>query len=132
MRVGDVYYAFCSLLIGSPKNKYMAVICSDAPIRIALINTENSAQALNNPAFGASQVLVRQANHQFLDYDSWLDCSRLISGDTLGLDALPPIGRLTDDILRLAIGALQSSPTLPPKQQRRCSEAISAELPATS
>ena len=128
MRVGDVYYAHCSLLNGRPKKKYLVLICSDEPLRIALINTVNAVLEFNNPALGKTQVFVEQSEHEFLAYDSWLDCSRLLSGDTLKLEDLAPVGRLVDAALHKAIAAIDFSPTIAPRQKKRCVESIQAEL----
>lgn len=129
MRVGDVYYVHCELLNGPPKKKYLVLVCAEEPLRVVPINTVNAVLALNDVALGSTQVFLQRDRHSFLRYDSWLDCSRLMSGDTLGLnDGLKPAGRLTDAALQGALKAIESSPTIPPRQQRRCVEAIAAEI----
>ena len=129
MRVGEVFYVHCSLLFGPPKFKYLALVCSEAPIRVALINTENTAVVVNDAALGPTQVRLKKVEHPFLDYDSWLDFSRLVSGDTLGLeDETTWVGELSGDALQAALQAIEASPTLTPRQQQRSIESLKLEI----
>jgi len=72
LKVSDVLYLHCDFTT-PPKNKYLLVCCCD-PLLVLLINSEISEFIQARPHLLQSQVDVAQADHNFLEWDSFINC----------------------------------------------------------
>ncbi|MEN4889212.1 hypothetical protein [Erwinia billingiae] len=72
LKVSDVLYLHCDFTT-PPKNKYLVVCCCD-PLLVLLINSEISEFIQARPTLLQSQVDVAQADHSFLEWDSFINC----------------------------------------------------------
>lgn len=69
---GDVLYLHCTFTT-PPKVKFMVVVCCE-PLLILLINSDINQFILQNPSMAVCQVAISQAEHDFLDWDSFVNC----------------------------------------------------------
>lgn len=77
MDVGQVLYLPCLSCVETGRLKYFVVALTWPEPRFFLINSDRSPFAANKPTVAQTQVPILKAEHRFLDYDSWLDCSVL-------------------------------------------------------
>lgn len=69
---GDVLYQHCEFTT-PPKVKFMVVVCCE-PLLVLLINSEVNAFIKQTPHLLACQVDISQQEHDFLDWDSVVNC----------------------------------------------------------
>ncbi|ELE9247760.1 hypothetical protein KKZ75_16305 [Enterobacter hormaechei subsp. xiangfangensis] len=69
---GDVLYLYCEFTT-PPKVKFMVVVCCE-PLLVLLINSEVNPFIQRNASMMACQVAVNQKDHDFLDWDSFVNC----------------------------------------------------------
>ena len=72
LKVSDVLYLHCDFTT-PPKNKFLVVCCCN-PLLVLLINSEISEFIQARPSLLQSQVDVAQADHGFLEWDSFINC----------------------------------------------------------
>lgn len=69
---GDVLYLHCDFTT-PPKIKFMVVVCCE-PLLVLLINSEINEFIKQNKAMLDCQVGIAQQDHDFLDWDSFINC----------------------------------------------------------
>lgn len=62
-----------------PKDKFVAIVCSNPNPHGFLINSRIRPFIQNRPELLASQVLITATKYGFLEHDSYIDCSRVLS-----------------------------------------------------
>ena len=62
-----------------PKDKFVAIVCSNPNPHGFLINSRIRPFIQNRPELVASQVLVTATKYGFLGHASYIDCSRVLS-----------------------------------------------------
>ncbi|MBD2801422.1 hypothetical protein ID854_13380 [Xenorhabdus sp. M] len=72
LKVSDVIYLHCDFTTPQ-KYKYMVVCCCE-PLLVLLINSEISPYINTRPDLLACQVDILQGDHDFLEYDSFVNC----------------------------------------------------------
>lgn len=72
LKVGDVLYLYCDFT-NSPKFKYLVVCCCN-PLLVLVINSEINDFIRLRDSLLACQVDIPQADHAFLDWDSYINC----------------------------------------------------------
>lgn len=130
--LGDVFFAYLGT-IHNPKEKYFVVVCSEDPVRLALINTKNASVVLQSPALGPTQVYVTPADVKALRYNSWIGCEVLFAGYTYDeLTQLVANGDRVGNVGPALLGkisvAISQSPTISEKTKTRCIAQIQGAL----
>lgn len=69
---GDVLFLHCDFTT-PPKMKYMVVVCCE-PLLVLLINSDIRPFIARREALLACQVEIPEATHQFLEWDSFVNC----------------------------------------------------------
>lgn len=118
---GAVLYLYFSALQGGPKSKFCVLACVQPKLRFLLISSERSKYKRDHPVLSKHQVLIDAANHSFLDYDSYIDCS-----DPYGMDETEfhtqtqrenlIVGELSNDVLGAVRKVIAESTVIPKKQ----------------
>lgn len=72
LKVSDVLYLHCDFTT-PPKNKFLVVCCCD-PLLVLVINSKISAFIQSRVELLDCQVDVAQADHNFLEWDSFINC----------------------------------------------------------
>ncbi|HEY2396418.1 MAG TPA: hypothetical protein VGH81_10640 [Rudaea sp.] len=57
------------------------VACIEPKLRLLLVNSEVNALVVSTPELRSHQVPIDKASHQFLSYDSHIDCASPLGGD---------------------------------------------------
>lgn len=99
---GTVLYLWCEFTKPA-KEKYVALACVE-PLLLFVVNSSISSFIENRPDRRKCQVSVNACDYEFLQYDSFLDCSQVIAG--VKLDEI--IGELVDQPSRIK-GVLERS-----------------------
>lgn len=117
---------------GRVKEKYLVIVASVEPDVLALvINTEINQFVATHPELNRCQLVIDQAQHTFLDYDSYLACHKALSipraqvVSDLVSDMSRYKGQISDQLRRQILGVIQTQPKLISKFQR---DAIIAAL----
>ncbi|MGB0219184.1 MAG: hypothetical protein ACPGJF_07625 [Sinimarinibacterium flocculans] len=132
--MGDVHHLYFEVLRGKAKHKFCALVCAEAPLRFALINTENQADVLDNPALRPCQVQIKSDDYDFLSHDSWIDLHefaaipRTVDQIAAEIDAGAYRGTLSTEDLIKVIRGIEASVTLVKKQADRALQELRAEL----
>lgn len=93
------------------KEKYIAIVCTNPNPYGFLINTKISRFIQYKPAYLASQVKISVSEYSFLDHDSHIDCSRLLSFKSGGLHSKQAINNNTmAAIKRVVVGSRLFTP----------------------
>lgn len=127
------YLPFRSLYgqAGTSYCKYAIVSRTDPDVLMLMICTEVPAFARNNEKLLRSYVKIDRASHQFLDYDSWVDCndakdeySLLAVQEAYANNASCYVGDVSRDILRKIVGGVDTSIKLERRKQSSISRAL--------
>lgn len=120
---------------GSPYLKYAIVARTDPDVLMLMICTEVAAFAQNNERLRRSYVEIDRANHQFLDYDSWVDCndakdeySLLALNEVYANDASCYVGDVSREVLRKIVGGVDTSAKLERRKKASISRALSQAI----
>ena len=71
----QVYYIFSPDTLPKPKYKYVAILrVGTSSCLYVLINTSVN-DLIKNQGLSNCEVSISQADHDFLDHDSWIDCT---------------------------------------------------------
>lgn len=70
-----VFYLYCDF-IEPPDNKYLLLVAIIPEPLWFFINSRINTFKSNSPALSACQVRLKQADHSFLSWDSFVDCSK--------------------------------------------------------
>ncbi|MBP2846292.1 hypothetical protein J8655_12470 [Dickeya oryzae] len=127
---GDVLYLYCQFTT-PPKVKFLLVACCE-PLLVLVINSEIHAFIEKNDELRACQVELPLSDHDFLDWDSYVNCIDAHAAFSLD-DVKARIsadygnvlkGRVADYCLRQVYIAVNSSPTMKRGQKRKILEAL--------
>lgn len=127
------YLPFRSLFgqAGTLYSKYSIVGRTDPDVLMLMICTEVPAFVRNNEKLLRSYVKIDRASHQFLDYDSWVDCndakheySLLAVKEACANNASCYVGDVSRDILRKIVGGVDTSIKLERRKQSSISRAL--------
>ncbi|MCP2086068.1 UNVERIFIED_ORG: hypothetical protein J2Y81_002085 [Paraburkholderia sediminicola] len=78
---GAVIYRHCSFT-KPPKVKFLVVLAVRSDVAFFVINTDIHEFIQSRQHLLDCQVTIDQANHTFLDYDSYIDCTEAFYADT--------------------------------------------------
>lgn len=62
----------------TPKDKFVAIVCRDLTPMGFFINTNISRYVQKRPVLRACQVYIKALDYNFLNYNSYIDCSKLL------------------------------------------------------
>ncbi|EPR6395354.1 hypothetical protein ACU70F_004096 [Salmonella enterica subsp. enterica serovar Anatum] len=115
---GDVLYLHCDFTT-PPKVKYMVVVCCE-PLLVLLINSDINEFIKRNNDLMACQVEINREDHDFLKWDSFVNCIEAHAAFDLEIikekiaikygDVLK--GRITDHCMRQVRCAVEISKTM--------------------
>ena len=114
-----VFWLYFPFLYPQPKHKFAVLGCIEPKPLMLFIDTDINPYINNNDVRRAHHLVVAVADHAFLDYDSWLDCSDPVGYDLKALCAevkkAPSTirGRLSDGVKAQAIACIGSSALWP-------------------
>lgn len=130
LSVGDVIYLFCDFTTPE-KNKFMVVCCCD-PLLVLLINSEISDYIQARPNLLECQVDLLEADHPFLEWDSFVNC--IEAHQAFDLEAVKAQitsnytqtykGRVADYCLRSIYDAVRISEAMVRKHKRLILESM--------
>lgn len=89
-----------------------------------VINTEINTNVAYNQYLQSQHILIKQCDHSFLDYDSYVDCSKLQKRpfqDVYKAIVENPnivVGNVTDEMLRQIHLKITCSKTISPKEKK--------------
>jgi hypothetical protein len=101
---GRICYLHCSFTRPLPKNKFLVLLAISPKPIFFIINSEISAFLQAREHLLSCQVLLPASEYDFLDHDSYVDCTTMI--DKVGLDEI--IDQALDDLNRIK-GVLNES-----------------------
>ncbi|MGH7496813.1 MAG: hypothetical protein ACREOO_31075 [bacterium] len=101
---GRVLYLHCNFTRPQPKNKFLVLLAISPKPVFFIINSEISSFIRARQNLLSSQILLRAGEYEFLEHDSYLDCTVVI--DALSLDEI--ITQLLIDLSRIK-GVLNES-----------------------
>ncbi len=78
--LGNIYYLFCRFT-NPNKNKYLLLVCADPEPIFFVINSAVNQFISKMPELYQCQVCIDVGHHQFLDYDSYANCTEPIRID---------------------------------------------------
>jgi len=104
---GRICYLHCSFTRPHPKNKFLVLLAISPKPVFFVINSEISAFIQAREPLLSCQILLPAGEYEFLDHDSYVDCTTVI--DTLGLDEI--ITQTLDDFGRIKGVLSESSKT---------------------
>ena len=114
---GNVYYLYCTFTTPN-KNKYLLLVCINPHPIFFTINSEINEFKLKSPDLKQCQVGIDAGQHNFLDYDSFIDCTRSIQIDFSEVEnqLLPDMtrfkGKIVLEIHKQVIAAVKKSKTI--------------------
>ncbi|WMT13370.1 hypothetical protein [Serratia fonticola] len=132
LAVGDVIYLLCPFTTPE-KLKFLLVACCD-PLLVLVINSEINEFHATRPQLSACHVELPQVDHDFLDWDSFVNCVEAHAAFDINnikqliLDDYHHIvkGRVADYCLRNVYRAVDGSPTMKRVQKRTILAALDA------
>ena len=74
---GRVLYLFCPFT-EPPKEKYAVLLSLGNPTLLFLINSRINDYIADRQDLAACQLLIAQSDYEFLDHDSYIECSNVI------------------------------------------------------
>ncbi|WP_261157321.1 hypothetical protein [Serratia liquefaciens] len=116
---GAVIYMPCEFTT-PPKNKYLLVACCEPELLVLVINSQINPFIAQRPELLDCQVDVPQADHDFLQHDSYVNCIQTHTAFKMTAirEAIvanyPAVykGRLADYVIRQVIDAVDRSETM--------------------
>lgn len=132
IRVGSIYLLHLTVTT-PPKPKYC--LCVTATPWLFLVNSKLRPFVADRPALSAQQVRLPVAGHQFLRYDSWIDCSEPISIQAAEVarqcadDPSREKGPASERVLEAVLRAVAVSTTLPERKKQAIAEALRPLIP---
>lgn len=124
LSVGDVLYLHCDFTTPE-KNKFMVVACCE-PLLVLLINSNINQFISSREELLDCQVKISQSEHDFLDWDSFVNCVDAhaafeldVVKEQLSLNYMEVYrGRVVDNCMSEIKRAVNSSPTMIRKHKR--------------
>ena len=127
---GDVLYLYCEFTT-PPKIKFMVVVCCE-PLLVLLINSEVNPFIQQNHSLMVCQVAISQADHDFLDWDSFVNCIQ--AHEAFDLEVIKEQiaadyggvlkGRITDQCMQQVRTAVMASKTMVKRHKRSILNAL--------
>lgn len=127
---GDVLYLHCTFTTPE-KIKFMVVVCCE-PLLVLLINSDVNKFIQQNPSMLVCQVAITQAEHDFLDWDSFINC--IEAHQAFNLEVIKEQiatdyggvlkGRVTDQCMQQVRNAVVASKTMVKGHKRLILEAL--------
>ncbi len=99
LQAGSVFYLSCEFT-HPPKDKYIVLVCPVATLPrplLFVINSDIHPLLYRNPHTRSCQLQLNAADYDFLDHDSYVDCTNVI--DSINEDAI--IDQLATNVGRL-------------------------------
>ncbi|MGP3160124.1 hypothetical protein ACTVR5_15890 [Serratia marcescens] len=135
LRAGAVIYMRCDFTTPA-KNKFLVVACCEPEMLVLVINSEINAFIAKRENLLDCQVDVPQADHAFLQYDSYVNCVEThtafnmtdIRGAIIADYAAVYKGRLADYVIRNVIEAVDKSETMEPRYCRWIKDALTSSI----
>lgn len=126
-RILHLHCAFTAL----PKHKFVVVVSTTPEILLLLINSETSQWLNERPDLRDCQVTIHHADHSYLSYDSYLDCTQAKRQQREGierqlmenLDNVKDV--LTSEEREAVLYAVQTCRTLSAREKQRIREGLS-------
>lgn len=81
---GRVLYLFCNFT-QPPKEKYLLIASTNPLILMFVINSEINQFKTRKPHLLNAQLPISVIDHKFLDHDSFIDCSQVVSQNDFSL-----------------------------------------------
>jgi hypothetical protein len=132
LRPGQVLYLFCQFT-NPPKEKYVVLTCVGPTPLLLVINSRISPFIEHRPELLRCQVRLSASDYDFLDHDSFADCSKVIDsldetnirGQVLA-DLGRAVGELTQATKREIIKAVQDAKTISNHHKKLIIDALTA------
>lgn len=128
---GQVLYLFDSF-VTPPKNKYLVVACSGRRPLLFRINSNINDFTANRPDLRACQVRVTISDYDFLDHDSYIDCSKVVDDfeeADIKEQLCGDIGRIKGELNSISkkkiVQVTQNARTISPRHKCLIAEALS-------
>ena len=99
VKPGQILYLYCPFTT-PPKDKYLLLVCRSDPPLLFMINSEIPIFIQHKTDLRQSQVRLDPHDYEFLDHESWLDCSQVINS----FDEREVISQLLADVGRVKGG----------------------------
>ncbi|MNC17075.1 hypothetical protein D3C75_649400 [compost metagenome] len=121
---GCVIYWHCNFTT-PPKQKFLVVVCCEPSFLVLIINSEINQFIQSKPHLLNCQVPISQAEHAFLNWDSFVNCIEAHKSITLN-DVKDAViadfshvsrGRLSEGCIADVIKAVEQSPTMPRREK---------------
>jgi len=107
------------------KEKYLVLVCLGARPLLLFINSRIHPYIARRPDLQVCQVRLSALEYDFLDRDSFVDCSKVIADfgeDDIKQQLLDDVGRVRGELnastIREIITAVQSARTISPRYKR--------------
>jgi len=100
LKPGQVLYLFCTFT-SPPKEKYLVFVCADPVPLFFIINSRIHPYVAGQPALNQCQVKLRSVDYRFLDHDSYVDCSNVVTAfneDDLERQVIRDVGRIKGEL----------------------------------
>src|SRR5450759_320835 len=101
-----------------PKQKFLVISCIKAETAFLVINSKIPSFIVSKKHLCDCQVLIDKSSHDFLDHDSYVDCTKTYYEDTpeifkeLVADTGNLKGEVSDSVRKNILEALRNSPTI--------------------
>ena len=114
---GQILHLYCGFT-NPPKDKFLVVVQTE-PLWLLIINSVIHSFVQKNQTLLNCQVKIDCAAHTFLEYDSYIDCSKII--DEIEIDRVHQIltyhfhnskGKISDAVKTRIIEAVTNNPLL--------------------
>lgn len=128
---GRVLHLHCSFT-SPPKHKFVILVSMTPEPLVFLINSEISEWLEQRPDLRDCQVLIHCAEHSYLSYDSYLDCTQAKRPPVTEIERqlMEDIGNLKDMATsrerEAIIYAVQACRILSPREKRWITEALTS------
>lgn len=117
----QVYYLFCNHTKPLPKYKFVVIACIDDTPMGFLINSKINQFIYRRPKLLVCEVKLEQIDHDFLSYNSYLDCRDIFPFETSELTDLR--GTIHDSAKGSILTAVSACPVLPTRYKQMIIEA---------
>jgi hypothetical protein len=128
LRPSNVIKLFCETT-RPPKEKRLVIAGINPELLVFIINSEMPRFYANKPYLKIQQIPLEKQKENFLDHDSWLDCSEVFREFTvekvreiLLADTSRHLGKLSDEVVARIMDVVSESETL---EQRHINRIIS-------
>jgi hypothetical protein len=134
LKAWSVIYLYCES-ISPPHDKFLLIVSASPYVLYFFINTEPYELAKSNPKMKETQVPIDVKEHPFLSYDSFIDCSRLLSLPTYEVERqlVADVGRvkgvISDAIQAKVLEAVRKNRVMSPRKKKMILEQLLSKTP---